>query len=102
MINLLSSNHYSYLKQNLLKLDSNFTDIEIETQTFPDGEHYWKITNPQAIRGKPAVYICGTINDEAIFELYNIASTLVREQCSSLHLVLPYFGYSTMERAVKE
>lgn len=102
MINLLSSNHYSYLKQNLLRLDSNFTDIAIETQIFPDGEHYWKVSNPQAIRGKPAIYICGTINDEAIFELYNIASTLVREQCSSLHLVLPYFGYSTMERAVKE
>ena len=31
---------YSYLKQNLLKLNSNFTDIEIETQTFPDGEHF--------------------------------------------------------------
>lgn len=102
MINLLSSNHYSYLKQNLLRLDSKFTDIAIETQIFPDGEHYWKVSNPQAIRGKPAVYVCGTINDEAVFELYNIASTLVREQCSSLHLVLPYFGYSTMERAVKE
>ena len=24
------------------------------------------------------------------------------EQCSSLHLVVPYFGYSTMERKVKE
>ena len=52
MINLLASNHYSYLKQNLLKMNSNFADVEIETQTFPDGEHYWRIKNPKAIRGK--------------------------------------------------
>lgn len=101
-INLLASNNYQYLKQNLLNLNPNFADIEIETQTFPDGEHYWRIENVAAIRGKPAVYICGTVNDEAVFELYNVASTLVREQCSSLHLVVPYFGYSTMERAVKK
>lgn len=101
-INLLASGNYQYLKRNLLNLDSNFADIAIETQIFPDGEHYWRIENPEAIRGKPAVYICGTVSDEAVFELYNVASTLVREQCSSLHLVLPYFGYSTMERAVKD
>lgn len=102
MINLLSSNHYAYLKQNLLKQNSNFTDIEIETQIFPDGEHYWKISNPQAIRGKPAIYICGTIDDASIFDAYNMSCTLVREGCSELHLVIPYFGYSTMERAVKD
>mgnify|MGYP003022752299 FL=1 len=41
------------------------------------------------------------VDDESIFELYNIASTLVREQCSALHIIIPYFGYSTMERSVK-
>ncbi len=101
MINLLSSNHYSYLKQNLLKLNSNFADIKVETKTFPDGEHYWKIVDSEKLHCKPAVYVCGTVDDSAIFEAYNMACTLVREQCSSLHLIVPYFGYSTMERAVK-
>jgi len=101
-INLLSSNNYEYLKHNFLKLNSDFEDIKIATEQFPDGEHYWRIENCEQIKGKPAVYICGTVNDEAIFELYNVASTLVREQCTSLHLVLPYFGYSTMERAIKD
>ncbi len=101
-INFFSSKNYEYLKNNLLKLSDNFNNIDIDTLTFPDGEHYWKIRNSQNIKGKPAIYICGTIDDNAIFELYNVASTLVREQCSSLHLVIPYFGYSTMERAVKE
>lgn len=102
MINILSSQKYEYLKQNILKQADCFNDICIETETFSDGEHYWKIATPEQLRRKPAVYIAGTVNDESIFELYNIASTLVREQCSSLHIVIPYFGYSTMERAIKD
>ena len=102
LINLISSKKYEYLKQNILKQNDCFNDILIETETFPDGEHYWKIINQEQLRHKPAVYIAGTVDDESIFELYNIASTLVREQCSSLHIVIPYFGYSTMERAVKD
>lgn len=102
MINILSSQKYEYLKRNILKQGTCFKNVEIETETFPDGEHYWKIVNPEQLRHKPAVYIAGTVDDESIFELYNLASTLVREQCSSLHIVIPYFGYSTMERAVKE
>lgn len=101
-INLLATKNYEYMKNNLLQLNNEFENVNIYTEQFPDGEHYWKIENCEKIKGKPAVYICGTVNDEAIFELYNVASTLVREQCSSLHLVLPYFGYSTMERAIKE
>ena len=100
-MNLLSSADYEYLKQNLLKLNPNFNNIKIETQTFPDREQYWRIENPQDLSGKPAVYICGTVDDKAVFEAYNIACGLVGEGCSSLHLVIPYFGYSTMERAVK-
>lgn len=100
-INLLSSDKYNYLKQNMLEKCNDFVSVEIETKTFPDGEHYWKIADSEKLHGKPAVYICGTVDDNAIFEAYNMACTLVREQCSSLHLIVPYFGYSTMERAVK-
>ena len=102
MINLLSSPQYAYLKNNMLKCSNRFCDVCIENLTFPDGEHYWRIENPAQIQGKPAVYICGTIDDAAIFDAYNMCCTLVREGCSELHLVIPYFGYSTMERAVKD
>ncbi len=100
--NLLASPKYAYLKETILQNSDCFNDIAIETKTFPDGEHYWKIENPQKIAGKPAVYVCGTTDDATIFEAFNICCTLVREGCTELHLVLPYFGYSTMERAVKE
>ena len=99
MINLLSSQKYDYLKQNLLKKSRKFKNVEIEQSRFPDGERYFRIKNVECISGKPAVYICGTVDDEAILEAYNISCTLVREGCSSLHLVIPYYSYSTMERA---
>ena len=101
MINILSSKKYEYLKRRMLEQSRCFKDLAIETKTFPDGEHYWKIANSQELCNRPAVYISGTVDDESIFELYNIASTLVREQCSALHIIIPYFGYSTMERSVK-
>lgn len=100
-INLLASEQYQYLKKLLLK-SKMFNDVKIEHSQFPDGENYFRILNPACLQGKPAVFICGTISDAAIFEAYNICCTLVREGCSSLHFVIPYFGYSTMERAVKE
>ena len=99
MINILASQSYNYLKKNLLKT-KKFHNLDIESKTFPDGEHYLRIQNPKQISGKPAVYICGTTDDAAILEAYNVACTLVQEGCQSLHLVIPYFGYSTMERAV--
>ena len=102
MINILSSSQYKYLKENILKNSDIFNNVNVETNIFPDGEHYWRIENPTQIQGKPAVYICGTIDDTAIFDAYNMCCTLVREGCSELHLVIPYFGYSTMERAVKD
>lgn len=101
-INILSSDRYDYLKQRVLSCHSFFQNVDVEHLTFPDKENYWRIENPTTILGKPAVYICGTTDDSAIFDAYNMCCTLVREGCSELHLVLPYFGYSTMERAVKD
>ncbi len=101
-INVLSSKNYAYFKKDMLKSNTNFQNINIKSETFPDGEHHWIIEKCSKIKGLPAVYVAGTIDDESIFELYNIASTLISKQCSSLHLVVPYFGYSTMERETVE
>ncbi len=99
---LLSAPRYNYLKNQLLQLDSQFLNIPINSKQFPDGEHYWRLANSRVLRKQPAVYLADATNDSAIFELYNIASALVQQQCSELHLVLPYLGYSTMERTTAE
>ncbi len=73
----------------------------IKTRTFPDGESYHRIEDVDHIKGQDVCLIGGLTSDKAILDVYNIASELAIKQIRSLHLVIPYLSYSTMERAVK-
>jgi len=100
--NLFSSQAYACLAGKMAEADGKPFPLRLqkyERNLFPDGENYYRLLDAADIRGRPAVYVAGTVNDDAIMELYNICSALVMEQCSSLHIVIPYFGYSTMERS---
>lgn len=80
--------------------DRLFKVGEIDFKKFPDGEYYSKIQTP--VRGKHCTLIGGTITDHDLVELYSLASTLVQMGAKSLTLIIPYFGYSTMERQTSE
>lgn len=71
----------------------------IEHREFPDGEHYRRVITPPG--GKDVVLVGGTIDDASTLEIYDLGCSLVRHGARSLTFVIPYFGYSTMERAVK-
>ncbi|MBI5201325.1 MAG: ribose-phosphate pyrophosphokinase [Elusimicrobia bacterium] len=71
----------------------------VEREVFPDGERYVRIASPVA--GRDAVVVGGTIDDGACLDVFDLACGLVKEGCRSLTLLIPYFGYSTMERAAK-
>lgn len=70
----------------------------VERQRFPDGERYQRIISDVA--GCDAVLIGGTVSEVDTLEIYDLACALVDEGARSLSLVIPYFGYATMERAV--
>ena len=72
---------------------------EIERRTFPDGERYHRIATEVADRD--VVLVGGTVNEDDTLELYDLASTIVNLGAYRLTLVIPFYGYSTMERAVK-
>ncbi len=72
---------------------------EVVRKTFPDGEHYRRIeTDPT---DRDVVLVGGTHDDEATLELYDLACGLVTGGAYRLRLVMPFFGYSTMERSVR-
>jgi len=71
----------------------------IERRTFPDGEHYQRIATDAADRD--VILVGGTIDDAATLELYDLACGLVTAGAYRVRLVIPFFGYSTMERAVR-
>jgi ribose-phosphate pyrophosphokinase len=70
----------------------------VERRTFPDGEHYLRIATDPADRD--VILVAGTIDDASTLELYDLACGLVTAGAYRLRMVLPFFGYSTMERSV--
>lgn len=71
----------------------------VEVVAFPDGERYQRIVD--SVEGHDVALLGGTIGDSDTLELFDLACALVRYGARSLRLIIPYFGYSTMERAVK-
>jgi len=71
----------------------------VERKVFPDEERYRRISTDVA--GQDAVLVGGTIDDGDTLEIYDLASGLVHQGVHTLTLVLPWFGYQTMERASK-
>ena len=71
----------------------------VERRTFPDGERYQRVETDPADRD--VILVGGTVDDTATLELYDLACGLVTAGAYRVRLVLPFFGYSTMERAVR-
>jgi ribose-phosphate pyrophosphokinase len=95
---LFSTRPYAYMEEAV----ANATGFErgaIGRTEFPDGEHYRRIDTP--VVNRHVVLLGGTVSDEATLEAFDLATSLVMGGALSLTLVIPYFGYSTMERAVK-
>lgn len=72
---------------------------DLERKTFPDGERYLRIKS--TVKNKEVVIVGGTYSDAATMEIYDLSCALVKYGAKKLTLVIPYFGYSTMERAIK-
>jgi ribose-phosphate pyrophosphokinase len=71
----------------------------IEYKLFPDGESYHRLVTSPAYRD--VVLVGGTTNEYDTIELFDLACGIVAQNAQSLQVVIPYFGYSTMERAIK-
>jgi ribose-phosphate pyrophosphokinase len=72
---------------------------DVHREQFPDGEHYCRIATDPADRD--VILVGGTIDDAATLALYDLACGLVIEGAYRVRLVIPYFGYSTMERSTR-
>jgi ribose-phosphate pyrophosphokinase len=105
---LFSTSSYAYLK-NAMLASNRFTDGLIargqskdgpvyEDKPFPDGERYHRIMTEVADRD--VVLLGGTIDDRETMELLDLGQAIVEKGALRLQMLVPYFGYSTMERQV--
>lgn len=95
---LFSVQAYDYLAEEIAEL-TGFPGGELEVKTFPDGERYQRILT--GVHDRDVILIGGTLSDGITLQLYDLACALVKNGAISLTLIIPYFGYSTMERAIK-
>src|SRR3954464_14632409 len=89
---------YAYLEPAFLAAD-DFERGVIERKFFPDGERYLRIEAD--LWGRDVVLLGGTPTDSDWLEVFDLGCGIARGGARSLSIVMPYFGYSTMERAVK-
>ena len=87
---------YRALQQSLCALPG-FEAGRLEFKRFPDGERYQRILDE--VRERDVVLVGGTVSDAAALQLFDLGYTLVQLGCRRLTLAMPYYGYSTMERA---
>jgi ribose-phosphate pyrophosphokinase len=95
---VFSTRSYDYLRDEICKL-GRLDRGDVETRNFPDGEHYRRIC--VSVSGRDVVLVGGTISDADTLEFFDLACALVKYGADRLTVVIPYFGYSTMERAIR-
>ena len=99
MTPLVFSTHvYDYLGEAIARA-GGWELGRVHREQFPDGEHYCRIETDPADRD--VILVGGTVDDHATLALYDLACGLVTEGAYRVRLVIPYFGYSTMERATR-
>jgi ribose-phosphate pyrophosphokinase len=92
---VFSTQAYRLMKDDLC-LAGGYDSGTLESRVFPDGERYQRVVD--AVDGRDIVILGGTISEADTMEIYDLAGTLVDEGARSLTLLVPYYGYSTMER----
>lgn len=86
---------YEYLAK---KMKGSFSLGKFTRKTFSDGENYFKFNDN--IKNEDILILGGTITDKEVLDIYDIACAASMYGAKSINLIIPYFGYSTMERAV--
>lgn len=74
-----------------------FELAELERTHFPDGERYLRLVSD--VNGRDVVIVGGTIDAADTLEIYDLACAIVAMGAHTLTIVIPFYGYQTMERA---
>jgi ribose-phosphate pyrophosphokinase len=89
---------YEYLRDEMVTTPG-FTAGNVVRKTFADGERGLRLA--ESVKGQHAIVVGGTHDDAATLDLFDLAFGLASYGVDTLSLVVPYFGYSTQERAAQ-
>ncbi|EAX90794.1 ribose-phosphate pyrophosphokinase family protein [Trichomonas vaginalis G3] len=88
--------------KQLIELGFHPNQLNIKRSEFPGGEKYYRleVQSNFELLGKTAIYVSALATDDDILEVYRVGSTLVQYGVRRRVFIIPFLGYSTMERAV--
>lgn len=96
---VFSTAEYTLLGQRVAKkLGADLGEVELKF--FSDGERYIRLIS--SVRDREVILVGGTTNDQSTMEFFDLACGITEYGAKSLKMAIPYFGYSTMERATRE
>jgi ribose-phosphate pyrophosphokinase len=95
---VFSTQSYRYLAEAICA-HGGFPEGALTLKRFPDGERYMRID--EAINGRDIALVGGTIDDTATLELYDLACAFAKHWAGRITMIVPYYGYGTMERATR-
>lgn len=77
--------------------------LPTEHRKFPDGERYLRLGLDERadLLGRDAIIVASTNTDEDLNELYRVGCAAAGYGTRCRIFVIPFFGYSTMDRAVQ-
>ncbi|KAJ6242273.1 ribose-phosphate pyrophosphokinase 2 [Anaeramoeba flamelloides] len=91
-----------FADQMLEKLKGEFEAGSLERSESIDGMQYHRVHfNKSPILGNTIVFVASTADDKDFLELLRVGMAISNFGAKKCIFVIPYFGYSTMERAVK-
>ncbi len=93
---LFATKSYGYMAGDFLKLG------DFEAGHCQREEGTGLVTGVRGVAGRDVVIICGTIDHAETIDLYLLANAVYEAGAVSMTIVIPYFGYSTMERGKPE
>jgi len=95
---LFSTSPYAFMLDKLCEA-GNYEPGAVEKRHFADGEHYLRLHDD--VSDRDVILLGGTVSEDATMELFDLACGLVNYGARRLSIFIPFFGYSTMERAAK-
>ncbi len=98
---IISSKASQYMAELISEKIGECEQLGLERRIFGDGEKYYRlhIADKKDLMGRDAIYVGGTHTDDDFLELIRVGHALAEYGTHRRLFVMPFFGYSTMEKA---
>lgn len=100
---IIATSQSQYFAKLIAEKLPGLTTMSVTRKSFGDGEKYFRVDLEDRMEffGRDVVIVGSTHTDEDFTEVCRVGTAAAKYGAHRIIFVIPFFGYSTMERAVK-